>query len=40
MMLRVEPWTFEEYLAAGPSRDADLGAVARRSGTADERGAL
>ena len=40
MMLRVETSTFEEYLAADPSRDADLRAVERRSGTTDERVAL
>jgi len=40
MMLRVEASMFEEYLAADPSRDADLRAVERRSGAADERGAL
>jgi hypothetical protein len=40
MMLRVETSTFGEYLAADPSRDAGLRAVERRSGTADERGAL
>ena len=39
-MLNVETPTFEEYLAADPGRDADLRAVGRRSGTADERGAL
>jgi len=40
MMLRVETSMFEEYLAADPGRDAGLPAVKRRSGTADERGAL
>ena len=39
-MLNVETSMFEGYLAADPSRDADLRAVERRSGTADERGAL
>ena len=39
-MLRVETSVFEEYLAADPGRDAGLGAVERRSGTTDERGAL
>jgi hypothetical protein len=39
-MLRVETSMFEEYLAADPGRDAGLRAVKRRSGTADELGAL
>jgi 2-polyprenyl-6-methoxyphenol hydroxylase and related FAD-dependent oxidoreductases len=38
MMLRVETSTFEEFFAADPGRDADLRAVERRSGTADEAG--
>jgi hypothetical protein len=40
MMLGVETPAFGECLAAGPGRDAGLRAVERRSGTADERGAL
>jgi len=39
-MLNVETSMFEEYLAADPGRDVDRRAVERRSGTADERGAL
>jgi hypothetical protein len=37
MMLKVETSALEEYFAAGPGRDAGLGAVGRRAGTAVHR---
>jgi hypothetical protein len=40
MMFKVETSTLEEYFAADPGRDADLRAVERRSGAADERAPL
>jgi hypothetical protein len=40
MMFKVETSTLEEYFAADPGRDVELRAVERRSGTAEERGAL
>ena len=39
-MFKIETSTLGEYFAADPGRDAGLRAVKRRSGTADERGAL
>jgi hypothetical protein len=40
MMLKMETSTPKEYFAEDPGRDTHLGAVERRSGTTDERGAL
>jgi len=39
-MLKAETSASKEYFAEDPGRDADLGAVERRSGTTDERGVL